>query len=70
MMTTNEPNPPRGPQPGPGWDQRLHWIVTGLIVFGCMAYVLHQHPALRETAAAVGGLGMLALAAVQGARRR
>jgi hypothetical protein len=63
-MTTAQPTPTRAPDPDP------HRLVTGLLVLGFLAYVLHEHPALRETAAAVGGLGGLLLTAVIAAGRR
>jgi hypothetical protein len=47
----------------------VHRIVTGLLVFGFVGYVLHEHPALRETAAAVGRLGGVILAGVLAAGR-
>jgi hypothetical protein len=62
-MTTAQSTPPRAPDPDP------HRLITGLLVLGFLAYVLHEHPALRETAAAVGGLGGLLLAAVLAAGR-
>lgn len=61
-MTATDPTPPRAPEPSR--DRLLHWIVTGLLALGFVGYVVHEHPALRETAAAVGGLGTLLLAAV------
>lgn len=63
-MTATDPTPPRAPEPEPSRDRLLHWIVTGLLALGFVGYVVHEHPALRETAAAVGGLGTLLLAAV------
>ncbi|MET9423373.1 hypothetical protein ABZY06_22045 [Streptomyces sp. NPDC006540] len=56
-MTVTDPTPPQ-----PSRD-RLHWITTGLLALAFLSYVVHEHPALRETAAAVGGLGTLLLAA-------
>lgn len=38
-------------------------------MLGFIGYVLYEHPALRETAAAVGGLGALVLAAILAAGR-
>jgi hypothetical protein len=61
-MTTVQPTPPRAPDADP--HRLLHRLVTGLLVLGFLAYVLHEHPALRETAAAVGGVGGLLLAAI------
>ncbi|MFE1028276.1 hypothetical protein ACFW5I_27540 [Streptomyces sp. NPDC058818] len=61
-MTTAQPTPPRAPDPDP--HRLLHKLVTGLLVLGFLGYVLHEHPALRETASAVGGLGALLLAGV------
>jgi hypothetical protein len=66
-MTTAQPTPPRGPDPDP--HRLLHRIVTGLLALGFIGYVLYEHPALRETAAAVGGLGALVLAAILAAGR-
>ncbi|MFP1629780.1 hypothetical protein ACLB9X_32520 [Streptomyces sp. 5K101] len=68
-MTTTEPNPPRVPEPDPRQELRKLWVATGLLALCGLAYVLHQHPALRETAAAVGGLGGL-VALVLSVRRR
>jgi hypothetical protein len=67
-MTTAQSTPTRAPDPDP--HRLLHRLVTGLLVLGFLAYVLHEHPALRETAAAVGGLGGLLLTAVIAAGRR
>lgn len=61
-MTTTDPTPPQTPQPDP--NRLLHRIVTGALALAFLGYVVHEHPALRETAAAVGGLGTLLLAAV------
>lgn len=66
-MTTAQPTPPPTPDPDP--HRLLHRIVTGLLALAFLGYVLHEHPALRETAAAVGGLGALILAAVLAAGR-
>ncbi|MFI2764315.1 hypothetical protein ACH5A3_36610 [Streptomyces echinatus] len=66
-MTTAQPTPPRGPDPDP--HRLLHRIMTGLIALAFLGYVLYEHPALRETAAAVGGLGTLVLAAILAAGR-
>ncbi|MGA5208004.1 hypothetical protein [Streptomyces variegatus] len=66
-MTTAQPTPPRAPDPDP--HRLLHRLITALLVLGFLAYVLHEHPALRETAAAVGGLGALLLAAILAAGR-
>ncbi|MGA4803630.1 hypothetical protein [Streptomyces lavendulocolor] len=44
--------------------------MTGLLAVAFAGYVLHEHPALRETAAALGGIGMLALAALLALRGR
>ncbi|WP_055689103.1 hypothetical protein [Streptomyces prasinus] len=66
-MTTTRPTPPRAPNPDP--HRLLHRLVTGLLALGFLGYVLHEHPELRETATAVGGLGALFLAAVLAAGR-
>lgn len=66
-MTTVQPTPPRTPDPDP--HRLLHRLVTGLLVLAFLGYVLHEHPALRETAAAVGGVGSLILAGVLAAGR-
>ncbi|MFG3155369.1 hypothetical protein ACGF7W_25365 [Streptomyces sp. NPDC048219] len=66
-MTTAQPTSPRVPDPDP--HRLLHRLVTALLTLGFLGYVLHQHPALRETAAAVGGMGALILAAVLAAGR-
>ncbi|MFF9457341.1 MULTISPECIES: hypothetical protein [Streptomyces] len=66
-MTTVQPTPPRAPDPDP--HRLLHRLVTGLLVLAFLGYVLHEHPALRETAAAVGGMGALILAGVLAAGR-
>ena len=69
-MTTTEPNPPRIPEPDPGRDRLLHWLITGGMVFVFLGYLLHQHPAYRETAAALGSIGSPLLATVLAARGR
>ncbi|MGW7511250.1 hypothetical protein ACWGJ0_26570 [Streptomyces massasporeus] len=66
-MTTAQPTSPRAPDPDP--HRLLHRLVTGLLVLGFLAYVLHEHPALRETAAAVGGMGGVLLTAILAAGR-
>ncbi|MFF5938983.1 hypothetical protein [Streptomyces sp. NPDC012508] len=47
-----------------------HWAVTGLLCTAVLAQVLYDQPALRETAAAVGGVGGMVFAAVALVRRR
>lgn len=66
-MTAAEPTPPQ--TPGPDLHGLVHRIVTGLLVLAFLGYVLHEHPALRETAAAVSGMGALILAGVLAAGR-
>ncbi|MCC3655799.1 hypothetical protein LIX60_30935 [Streptomyces sp. S07_1.15] len=72
-MTTTEPaDPPHIPEPDPSRDRDrlLLWLLAGGTALALAGYVLHQHPAFRETTAAVCGLGGLLLLAVQAARGR
>lgn len=71
-MTTTDPasTPPPAPEPGQEKSRLLHHVVTALLAAGFIGYVLYQHPALRETAAALGGLGTLVLGLVLAARNR
>ena len=66
-MSTPQPTPPRAPEPDP--HCLLHRLITGVLVLAFLGYVLHEHPALRETAAALGGLGALLLAGILAAGR-
>ncbi|MFF9870312.1 hypothetical protein ACF1G0_33880 [Streptomyces sp. NPDC013953] len=76
-MTTSNPAPrpaPRPASPPPRTPELergrlLHYAIPALLVVGFTGYVLHQHPALRETAAAVGGFGGLVLPLLLSAAR-
>ncbi|WP_128381233.1 hypothetical protein [Streptomyces cavernae] len=49
-----EPEPPRSP------DRLLHWLVTGALTVGCVGYVAHEHPGVREAlGAAIDWVGVL-----------
>ncbi|GAA2418541.1 hypothetical protein GCM10010420_56370 [Streptomyces glaucosporus] len=65
-----EPTPPRIPDPDPGRDRLLHRLVTGVLALALLGYVFHQHPTVRETAVAVGGVGPFLLASVLATRGR
>lgn len=73
-MTTSEPNTPRLPDPAPTPGRDRDWLLLCLFLGGAtlagIAYVLHQHPAVRETMTAVGGVGSLLLLALQTVRGR
>ncbi|MEU3749074.1 hypothetical protein AB0E71_28370 [Streptomyces narbonensis] len=73
-MSTPAQTPTPGPAPdrGPDRSTLVHRIATCAIGVAFVGYVLHKHPAYRETAAALAAVGTLALAlvvAVVGRRR-
>lgn len=70
ITTTTEPDAPHLPEPDPGRDRLLHRLATGALGLAFLGYVFHRHPAFRETAVAVGGVGTFLLAAVLAARSR
>ncbi|MEU6622026.1 hypothetical protein ABZ926_14830 [Streptomyces litmocidini] len=72
-MSSSQPPasvPLRDQEPGPSRTTLLHRAAT--VVFGLLlvAYVLHEHPAVRETASAVATVAAAGIAALVYLRRR
>ncbi|MGA5198137.1 hypothetical protein [Streptomyces exfoliatus] len=60
--------PTRGTEPDR--STLVHRIATAALFVGSAAYVLHEHPALRETAAALGSVGAVVFMVVMAVGRR
>ncbi|MGW0121730.1 hypothetical protein [Streptomyces sp. NPDC003327] len=67
---TSTPVPPHDQDPEPSRPVLLHRLVTAALGLFFVAYVLHEHPAVRETASAVATVAVAGIAALVYLRRR
>ncbi|MFD7966721.1 hypothetical protein ACFV5J_38660 [Streptomyces zaomyceticus] len=64
------PTPLRAQEPEPSRSTLLHRAATVVLGLLLVAYVLHEHPAVRETASAVATVAAVGVAALPCLRRR